>query len=155
VERKIKDSIIYNPIEPDLLYFNAETFRKNLEKNLTIQFNQFDSSEKNKRVLDLEIKPVPDFALAGKTNQQDPLNLVKEFTENKKFVIACLSESFKERISKILPDYNIKCPMIVLPLHFGFYTSDMMMIGEQAIFGEKIVRKKTSKAASRRLIEEG
>lgn len=155
VERKIKDSIIYNPIEPDLLYFNAETFRKNLEKNLTIQFNQFDSSEKNKRVLDLEIKPVPDFALAGKTNQQDPLNLVKEFTENKKFVIACLSESFKERISKILPDYNIKCPMIVLPLHFGFYTSDMMMIGEQAIFGEKIVRKKTSKAASQRLIEEG
>ncbi len=154
-EQKIKDGTIYNPIAPELLYFNEQEIKKILSQKITIQFNQFDSEEKNQRLLDLEIKPIPDFALAGKSNQRDPLELVKEFTANKKFIIAALSEGFKDRIEKILPDYNIKCPLIVLPTHFGFYTSDMILIGEQAIFGEKIVRKKSSKAASQRLIEEG
>lgn len=154
-ERKIKDGTIYNPIKPDLLYFSISDLRKNFAENITIQFNQFDEANKDQRILDLEIKPVPDFALAGKTNQKDPLDLVKEFTAGKKFIIACLTESFKDRIGKILPDYNLKCPTIVLPLHFGFYNSDMMLIGEQAIFGEKIIRKKSNKAASQRLIEEG
>ncbi|MES2961906.1 MAG: transcription-repair coupling factor [Pseudomonadota bacterium] len=156
-EMKIRDGSIYNPIAPELLYFSEEDFKKNLEQNIAIQFNQFDTNEKNQRILDLEIKPVPDFALAGRTNQKDPVELLKEFsTQNKsKLTIACLTEAFRDRINKIFPDYNFKCPTVVLPLHFGFYTSDFMLVGEQAIFGEKIIRKKSSKAASQRLIEEG
>ncbi len=154
-EQKIKDGIIYNPIKPELLYFSADDLRDKLAKQTAIQFNQFDEADKNQRILDLEIKAIPDFALAGKTNQRDPLELLKEYTAGKKFVIACLSEAFKDRVAKLLPDYNLKCPTIVLPLHFGFETTDQMLIGEQAIFGEKIVRKKSSRAASQRLIEEG
>lgn len=150
-----KDDKSYNAIDPDLLYFSAADFRKDLAKNITIQFNKFDCEDKNQRIIDLEIKPIPDFALAGRTNQRDPLDLVKEFIGSKKTMIACLSESFRERITKILPDYSLKIPTILLPLHHGFYTYDFMLIGEQAIFGEKVVRKKTSKAASQRLIEEG
>lgn len=171
-EMKIKDGTIYNPIKPDLLYFSAEEFKENIEKTISVEFKQFDSEEKNKRILDLEIKPVPDFALAGRTNQKDPIELLKEFIDTqKKLALACLSESFKERISKIFPDYQIptqeienfadlknvktgKAALFVMPTHFGFYTSDFMLVGEQALFGEKIIRKK-SKAASQRLIEEG
>ena len=189
-EMKIRDGSIYNPIAPELLYFSESEFKKNIEETIAIQFNQFDTNEKNQRILDLEIKPVPDFALAGRTNQKDPVDLLKEFaalpplkkevTEPKAksedlnlltskespgaarhplfqrgLVIACLTEAFRDRISKIFLDYNFKCPTVVLPLHFGFYTSDFMLVGEQAIFGEKIIRKKNSKAASQRLIEEG
>jgi len=156
-EMKIRDGSIYNPITPELLYFSESEFKKNIEETIAIQFNQFDTNEKNQRVLDLEIKAVPDFALAGRTNQKDPVDLLKEFsTQSKtKLTIACLTEAFRDRINKIFPDYNFKCPTVVLPLHFGFYTSDFMLVGEQAIFGEKIIRKKSSKAASQRLIEEG
>ena len=156
-ELKIKDGAIYNPIAPELLYFSSDELRKNLQKTVAIQFNQFDSNEKDQRVLDLEIRPVPDFALAGRTNRKDPIDLLKEFIapQKKQVTIACLTEAFRDRITKILPDYNLKLPTTVLPLHFGFYTSDFMLIGEQAIFGEKIIRKKSSKAASQRLIEEG
>lgn len=171
-ERKIRDGVIYNPIAPELLYFSADELQKNLEKNTLIRFNQFEVLEKNSRILDLEFKPVPDFALAGRTNQRDPIDLMKEFISetrdkrsekphslvtpsNNGAYIACLSESFRERILKILPDYQIKWPTIVLPMHFGFYTSDFAIIGEQAIFGEKLLRKKNNKAASQRLIEEG
>ena len=161
----------YHAIPPDLLYFSAAEFEKNLQKTISIQFNKFDilgqpelaegmpsmarQAQNKIRVLDLEIKPVPDFALAGRTNQKDPFELVKDFVSNTKTIIACLTESFRDRIAKILPDYNLKFPTVLLPLNLGFYTSDFMLIGEQAIFGEKIIRKKSSKAASRRLIEEG
>lgn len=157
LDKKIKNGTIYNPINSDLLYFTAEELHKNIENTIAIKFNQFDSSDKSQRLLDLEIKPIPDFALAGRTNKRDPLDLMQEFVEpfKKNLTIACLSESFKTRIEKTLPDYNIKSRMCVLPLHFGFYSSDFALIGEQAIFGEKIVRKKSSKAASQRLVEEG
>ncbi len=209
-EQKIKDGTIYNPVAPELLYFTADELRKTLEKNVAIQFNQFDSAEVNQRILDLEIRPVPDFALAGRTNQKDPIELMREFILGisppdkggrgvsgdefgllcselalanpptplvrgagpNNIVVACLTAAFCDRISKIFPDYGIatqtiekfsdthnvksgKAAISVLPLHFGFYTSDVMLIGEQAIFGEKIIRKKSSKAATQRLVEEG
>ena len=176
IEQKIKDGSIYNPVAPDLLYFSKAELEQKLEKNITIQFNQFDSNQKNQRILDLEIRPVPDFALAGRTNQKDPIELMRDFVHAnsalKNISIACLTTAFCDRVNKIFPDYGIstqeiekfsdthnvksgKASICVLPLHFGFYTSDLMMIGEQAIFGEKIIRKKSNKAASQRLVEEG
>ena len=178
-EMKVPDGSIYNPIAPELLYFSPEEFRKNLEKNVTIEFRQSDCEEGNVRVLDLSFRPTPDFALAGRTNRRDPLDLMKEFilgtfthSDVKTVAIACLTEGFKERVAKTFFDYGIatqaietfaelknvnpsKAAIFLLPTHFGFYTSDFMLIGEQAIFGEKIIRKKSSKAASQRLIEEG
>ncbi|MDX2082570.1 MAG: hypothetical protein SFV53_01090, partial [Rickettsiales bacterium] len=175
-EQKIKDGAIYNPITPNLLYFSADELKENLAKNITIQFNQFDEAQKNQSILDLEIKAIPDFALAGKSNQRDPIDLLQEFilknSSVKNIVFACLTASFRERISKIFLDYKIatqeinnfsdlhnikagKVATCVLQSHFGFYSSDLFFIGEQAIFGEKVIRKKTSAAASQRLIEEG
>lgn len=175
-EIKIRDGSIYNPVAPELLYFSAAELRKNLEKNITIRFNQFEVSEKDSRILDLEIKPMPDFALAGRTNTRDPIELMNEFILSnsgaKNVTIACLTESFRDRITKVFFDYGItsqeiakfsdthnvkrgKAAICVLPMHFGFYTSDTMLIGEQAIFGEKVLRKKNNKAASQRLIDEG
>ncbi|MBM3579981.1 MAG: hypothetical protein FJX34_04330, partial [Alphaproteobacteria bacterium] len=155
------DDTTYNAISPNLLYFTADEFAKNLGKTIAIQFNKFDCPDQNQRVLDLEIKPIPDFALAGRTNQRDPIELMKEWGQTPKGsdpfnpTLAFLTESSRNRLNKLLPDYGLKCPTILLPLHFGFYTSDFILIGEQAIFGEKIIRKKSSKSASQRLIEEG
>ena len=176
----------YNPISPELLYFSLEQLNIELAKHITIEFKQFDAIDKNQRILDLEIKSVPDFALAGRSNARDPIDLMKEFILNpqgkegqkenpealRKLMIACLSEGFKERLSKILIDYGIACEEVrnfsdiknaktgkatlcVVPFNSGFYSSDLMIIGEQAIFGEKIIRKKSNqKAASQRLIDE-
>ena len=106
---------------------------------------------------------MPDFALAGRTNTRDPIELMNEFILSnsgaKNVTIACLTESFRDRITKVFFDYGItsqeitkfsdthnvkrgKAAICVLPMHFGFYTSDTMLIGEQAIFGEKVLRKK-------------
>lgn len=155
---------IYNPIAPELLYFTNEETTKIIDKNLRITFNNFDISENGEtpihsgRVIDLEIEKVPDFALAGRTNARDPLELLQEFLaghKNKKVLIACLAESSRERLHRLFLEFNFKHETCLLPLNQGFATQDLIVIGEQAIFGEKIVRRKTNnKAASQRILEE-
>lgn len=176
-ERKIKHNAIYNPISPELLYINNDSFANILNQNIAICFNRFDTIIKTKnskelenevflnhknRAIDLEIKEVLNFTIASKNHFQDPVELMKEFAfnikqENPKIKIsvACLTETFKERFEKLMCDYGINFNTITLPLNFGFYSSDIMIIGEQAIFGEKVIRKKNKKIASERLIEEG
>lgn len=171
---------IYNPIEPQLLYFSSEEIAQNIEKNLHITFNNFATAESksnlplgdlfgNKdgvvepsgsgRVIDLEIEKVPDFALAGRTNLRDPMELLKEFlnaNKSKKTYIACLAESSRDRLNRLLLEFNLKVEICLLPLNQGFVAPDLVMIGEQAIFGEKIARRKNNnKAASQRILEEG
>lgn len=168
------EAAAYHPISPDLLYLSlAEFAEKTSEK---ISFNSFETSNLNQRILDLEIKPVPDFALAGRANKKDPIELMKEFVlavGSAQIFIACLTEGFKERAARVLADYGITCQQVknfseiknvkpgkaaigIMPLGFGFYAPDLIIIGEQAIFGEKIIRKKGgNKEASQRILEEG
>ncbi|HLD76937.1 MAG TPA: CarD family transcriptional regulator, partial [Rickettsiales bacterium] len=158
-ESKISGNI-YNPIAPNLMYFSDDEIVKIIEKNTNIVFRNFDSKNIDKRLIDLDIKPVPDFYLATKTNDKNAFGLVKEyvkfFDDKIKIFIAALNENSKERIEKLLQDFEINLPAITIQIGFGFQTQDLVIIGEQAIFGEKIIRKKnTNKSASRRIIEEG
>ncbi len=173
-EKTLKDSNIYNPIDPQLLFFTSVEFTELLLRTVNIEFKPFDFNNNSKRIIDLEINSIPDFALAGRANKQDPIELFKDFVLNnnhKKVAFACLSEGFKDRVINIFHDYGIACNIVenylevknkghranvfILPTHFGFITSDLIFIGEQAIFGEKITRKKNNKLASLRILEEG
>lgn len=187
-DSKVQAAQIYNPLKPDLLYFNDEEFFANLKKDaITIEFKQFDYSGANERIIDLGFKAIPDFALAGRANKKDPIELLKEFyfannsaqnstQENApkaKLLVACLSNSFKERLEKTFFDYQIpsipinnfaeieklkpgRAALFNMPTHFGFYNSDFFLVGQQSLFGEKIARKKiTSKDDAKRIIEEG
>ncbi len=174
------DGVTYNAIHPSSLYLTPDELKESLEQIVTIEFKKFDAEEeKNQRILDLEIKPIPEFYLAGRPNSKDPLELMNEFIlansdkKNSQTLIACLTEGFKDRIKKTFLEYGTSCEEIknfteissinshkaaicLLPTSLGFYTSDLMVIGEQAIFGEKIARKKIgNKKAAERILEEG
>lgn len=172
---------IYNPCDHHLLYYSADELQSMIHHHTAITFNEFDSvNSDTKRVFDLEIKPTPDFALAGRANKRDPLELMQEFissiitdAKKQKVAIACLSEGFKERLTKLLLDFNLSCQEIsniadlkdvspqkiaifVMPISYGFITSDLILISEQALFGQKSVQKKNkNKASSQRILEEG
>lgn len=179
-ESKISGSI-YNPVKAELSYFSDQELKNIICERQSITFNEFDAIDgEKKRVLDLEISKIPDFSLAGRAGAKDPIDLMQEFirsiitdAKKQKVLIACLSHGFKDRLIKLLLDFNLACQEVsslsdlhnippqkiaicVMPIGLGFVTSDLILIGEQAIFGEKIVRKKTkNKEASRRLLEEG
>ncbi len=154
------DSKIYNPLKPELLYFSENDFCEIINDKINIIFNDFESENQNSRIIDLEIKPVPDFFLASKTNKKDPILLfeeyIKAFEKDKKIFIAAINENSKERIEKLLKDYELYRPVCIVYLNSGFQSQDLIMVSEQAIFGEKIIRKKSLKnqEASKRILEE-
>lgn len=174
-DKNHRNSFIYNPIPIDLLYLDQQQIHKQINDHTNICFNKFDINTPHQtRKIDLEFKAVSDFTLASRTNKQDVIELFKDFLQShshQKVAIAILSEGFRDRLIRIFHDYNIDLQIIenfsefqkiklgkighfVFPTHFGFETSDFIIIGEQALFGEKIARKKISKSASQRLIEE-
>ncbi len=166
----------YRPIAPDLLYLSSEELKQKLAQHQTISFNSFDATDLNQRIFDLEIKPIPDFALAGKSNKQNPFQLFKTFfppNPQQKIVISCFGDASRSQINRILHDYDLNSipienfvqihnlpknfiGLINLPLSHGFQTSDLIFISEQDLLGEKVIRRKSAnKAASQRLVEEG
>lgn len=126
------------------------------------------------RNIDLQIKPIPDFALASRAGKTNVFELFKNFLQaefqNHKILLACFSLGSMERLKKILLDHDITAREIhkfedahklaktqiglcILPIGSGFYTSDIMVVGESALLGEKINRTFNKKSADKILSE--
>ena len=176
-EKKHKSSEYIAALPCENLYFNHQWLMELLSNSTYFELHDksLDSAKNQyQRTIDLEFKSVPDFVVAAKANKKDPLILLQEYLHNyqhQKAVIAVLNEGFKDRLLKILHDYNFtidliknfsdfnhlktgKIALTILPCEFGFSNSDFIIIGEQALFGEKIMRQKISKSAGERIIEE-
>jgi transcription-repair coupling factor (superfamily II helicase) len=175
LDKKQLNSSSYHPISPELLYCNHQEFIAQISKYTHIELQTSEiQNPNNQRLIDIDIKNIPDFALASRANKRDTIELMQEYLQlhlDKKILIAVSSEGFKERLSKIFSDFNInlqninffadinkiklgKIALIILPCNYGFETNDMLIIGEQALFGERINRQKISKSAGERIIEE-
>ena len=72
-----KDNIL-QPIDSKLLYKSDIEVINEIKNSINIEFCQFEDAN-NLRKINLEIKATPDFALAGRANKKDPLELVKDF----------------------------------------------------------------------------
>ncbi|MES2678224.1 MAG: transcription-repair coupling factor [Pseudomonadota bacterium] len=162
---------IYNPLPIEHLYLRDEEFGSELEKNLVINFSLSKPSVETRQI-DLEIKPIPDFALASRANKINTFELFKNFLQSEfkdhRIILFCFSLGSLERLRKILLDHEINSKIIehsndklaknqiglsVLPIGNGFYTSDLMMIGEASLLGEKIGSRSAKKSAERILSE--
>lgn len=154
-----RDSQIYNPLKPDYLYFKTQEFNDLIKDKISIIFNNFDSQNKDSRIINPQIKECPDFALAAKANKKDAILLLKEYlsANPKKTIIGATNENSQDKISKLLKDNNIEKPIVKILIDKGFESSDLLFIGEEAIFGEKKHFKKSKKnqEASKKILEEG
>ena len=170
-----KNGNIYNPLEPKKLYLNESEFKKNLEKFLFCKFHNFSNPNLNDRNIDLDIKQIPNFLEASKVNKKYVFELFSEFLQKeligRKILISTISEGSRSVISKILQqndfltkeinDFsdleNLKKNEIgiaVFEQKNGFYSSDLAIISENILLGEKIKRKNRQKL-SKRILEEG
>lgn len=156
---------VYNPLAPEELYLNEAEFKKIFNENLVISFS---SNEQNERIIDLQIKPIPDFALASRANKVNAFELFKNFInaefKDHKIALFCFSAGSQDRLRRILNDHEINAKIIsqeaeipklaknqiglgVLPIGNGFLTSDLMVIGESSLLGEKLKRSSLGKSA--------
>ena len=86
-------------------------------------------------------------------------------------VIACWSDGSRDRMSQLLGDHGLKHPrlaenwvdavttspnttaLVVLPLESGFETDDLVVLSEQDILGERLLRQQRKRKASDALTE--
>jgi transcription-repair coupling factor (superfamily II helicase) len=174
VKESKNSGAIYNPIPAHSLYLKDDEFSKELDKNLVICFENQQHNHSNSRNINLNINFIPDFALASRTNKTNVFDLFKNFLQaefkDHKILLSCFSLGSLERLKKILLDHDInnkeihnfseikqlsknQIGLTTLPLGNGFYSSDIMIIGESALLGEKISRQSSRKSADRILSE--
>ena len=166
----------YKPIPPELLYqldIPAYALAKRVP---VVQLSPFNSPDASKRIEDIGGRIAPSFAAeraAADTNIFE--SVVMLFKENRaagrRTIIACWSEGTRDRMAQVLADHGLKNPrmaenwrdaettspnttaIVVLALETGFQTDDLLVLSEQDILGERVLRPQRKKKASDALTE--
>ncbi len=162
----------YNPIEPSLLYDMQTPVYRLSGSREAIQFSNFLSVDDNSiPVKNMGGRLPPSFAAerrAADTNLFEALitRLDQATGKKKKTIIACWSEGTRERMSQVLADHGLErlrmaqswldatatatgtTALVILGLESGFETENTLVLSEQDILGERLIRKRGKKPAN-------
>lgn len=164
----------YKPIKPDLLY-DLDAQPQALAGASVIQLSPFLSPQVKKGD-DAGGRIAPSFAaerVASDVNLFQAVvdRLMAERREGRRVIVACWSTGTRDRMAQVLKDHGLTNPrmaenwrdaettsaattsLVVLPLETGFETKDLLVLSEQDILGERILRPQRKKKASDALTE--
>lgn len=164
------DTPIYRPLEPEKLYMTAQDWQKALQKHPVRQFNP-NPQPPGMNVIDAAGRAGRSFAAERQKNEnvfQALADYIKIERKNKKrVVIASYSEGARDRLKGLLEEHNVvnvfladrwenvgkKTSLVVWPLEEGFKTPDTVVISEQDVLGERLVRRGKKKKSQNVLTE--
>ncbi|SFV31196.1 transcription-repair coupling factor (superfamily II helicase) [Devosia crocina] len=164
----------YKPIKPELLY-DLDAAPQTLAGASVIQLSPF-LAPNAKKGDDAGGHIAPSFAaerLASDVNLFEAVveRLLAERRQGRRAVVACWSAGTRDRMAQVLRDHGLTNPrlaenwrdaettsaattsLVVLPLETGFETKDLLVLSEQDILGERILRPQRKKKASDALTE--
>lgn len=154
----------YRPLPPDMLYLDEKPFYKKLAnfKN-QIKFSPFSSdSEALDNVVELNCKKSENLFALAKSSKKNVFELLGDcFANNsdKKKIISCVSEGTRQRMKKMLSEYDIITKeidefsqikkvnkniiaLVVADFSSGFVNDDLLLFSEEDILGDRIGSKK-------------
>lgn len=164
----------YKPIKPELLY-DLDVAPSALAGASVIQLSPFLSPQTQKGD-DAGGHIAPSFAaerVASDINLFEAVveRLLAERRAGRRAIVACWSAGTRDRMAQVLKDHGLTNPrlaenwrdaettsaattsLVVLPLETGFETKDLLVLSEQDILGERILRPQRKKKASDALTE--
>jgi transcription-repair coupling factor (superfamily II helicase) len=164
----------YKPIKPELLYAVDEHPYSQAGASV-IQLSQF-LAPGTKATDDAGGRIAPSFAAERQASDVNLFQAVvdrlqTERRNGRRAVIACWSAGTRDRMAQVLKDHGLTNPrlaenwrdaettsaattsLVVLPLETGFETKDIVVLSEQDILGERILRPQRKKRASDALTE--
>ncbi|MER8953033.1 transcription-repair coupling factor [Mesorhizobium sp. M0833] len=169
----LKDAVPYKPVSPDLLYLSPENLIASLGPREAIDFTSFDApdagakkvfhagarhgrsfveerADPNANVFDVVVKHISDERAAGR-----------------RVIVAGWTEGSLDRLGQILAEHHLgnlkpvatlaeaeklepgQAGLAVLPLESGFETEKLVVVAEQDILGDRLIRRsKRKKRAS-------
>lgn len=173
INQKSEDNtnFIYNAVSPEKLYLNNEDITYSVANKQKIDISAFKSDlENNANIISYNIVPVKNFITERKSadiNLFDALveYLSEERAKNNKILLNSWSEGSQARLLQVLQEHNLekikkiinyeqifepkveKISSAIMCLETGFIYNDLIVLSEQDIFGDRLIRrnKKTKK----------
>ncbi len=156
----------YRPLAPDSLYLGREEWEAlvaDRPAHLVTPFHEPESA----RVLDFEVEPARDFAPERAQNANIYEAVADHVAElrraGKKIVLASYTQGSRERLKGLLADHGLAkvveveswqqalgagaVALAVIQLDHGFTTSDIALLTEQDMLGDRLVRRRRKKSS--------
>lgn len=166
----------YKPVPPHAMFLSESEWRDELAGRESGVFSAFSDGDE-KAGVDMGGRRSRNFAPERQANGGDLFGAVigyikSRLSQRKRVVVACWSAGARERLIKLLTDRGIDearpaanfaealalpgdcVAMTVLGLEHGFETDDLLMISEQDILGDRLVRPRKSKKKAADVITE-
>jgi transcription-repair coupling factor (superfamily II helicase) len=153
----------YHPLSPDRLYLSADEWGERLAKSAMVRLTPFAVPQDIGNVLDAATRQGRNFAPERAQPDSNVFEAVKAHVEalqgtGKRVVIALWSDGARDRMSHVLAEHRLvnltnvaswpdalarprsEIALAVLGLETGFETTDVAVVGEQDILGDRLVR---------------
>ncbi|HWA20050.1 MAG TPA: DEAD/DEAH box helicase, partial [Devosia sp.] len=173
-QKQVGGGAPYKPLSPTELY-EVDAHPYGLSAAPAIQLSPFALPDES-RTEDAAGRIAHNFAAERQASDvnlfEAVVTLLKAESRKKRHtVIACWSEGSLDRMAQVLGDHGLKHPrkaanwndavttapettaLVVLPLESGFETADLVVLSEQDILGERLLRPQRRKKASDALTE--
>jgi len=159
------ESVPYKPVPPEKLFLSPDAVTNALRERLSVEFSPFDAPEaSDRKVLHAGSRAGRSFA----EERADPsINIFERAVDHignlraakKRVVVAGWSEGSLDRLSQILAEHHLgnvapvetlaaleklppeKVGLAVLPLESGFETEKLVLVAEQDILGDRLIRR--------------
>ncbi|ODT24702.1 MAG: transcription-repair coupling factor [Kaistia sp. SCN 65-12] len=174
-EKQAQGAAPYKPVPPSQLYEMERAPYALAPDKGVVQLSPFATPD-TRKVDDAGGRVAPSFAAE---RQAQDVNLFEavvklfraERKKARKTIIACWSEGSRDRMAQVLADHGLEHPrlaenwrdaettspettaLVVLGLETGFQTDDMLVLSEQDILGERLLRPQKRRKASDALTE--
>ncbi|GLK55651.1 transcription-repair coupling factor (superfamily II helicase) [Methylopila capsulata] len=159
----------YKPLKPDALYLAPAEWRARLDETAPLKLTPFSLPEgQGGRVFDAGARAGRSFAAERADENANVFDAVaahiRELKEDgKRVVVAAWSEGARDRLGTVLGDHGLKATrnvaswrdamalpkdavaLGVLGLEQGFETDEVVVVAEQDILGDRLVRAKTKR----------
>ncbi|SMH47953.1 transcription-repair coupling factor [Mesorhizobium australicum] len=177
--KSLGEAVPYKPIAPDRMYLSADTLAKAGAGRLSVDLTAFEVPHvPGRRLVHARTKAGRSFA----QERQDPSQNVFDHAVNhiaslrasgRKVMVAGWSEGSLDRLTQILDDHGLgnmervaslaglealsrdKVGLAVLPLEHGFETEKLVVVAEQDLLGDRLVRRARKKRAADFISEAG
>ncbi len=167
----------YQPIVPASLYVSEGEWNAALLARNTVAISRFALAERGPAIVDLAGRAGRSFAEernAGDVNVFDAVvsHIIDRFAAKKRVVLAAHSEGALDRLAQVLGDHGLKATrrvnafaeidvlpsgvagLAVLPIEAGFETTDLVVLAEQDILGDRLIRSKRKRAKGSEFLTE-
>jgi transcription-repair coupling factor (superfamily II helicase) len=177
IETKIDGGTPYKPVVPEATYLTTDQITQHLDGMSAVAISPYDQPPtSNLQVLDAKGKAGRSFAVE-RTGGQNVFDAVSKHVktildDGRKVLIAAWSEGSRDRFSQVLGEHgsfdlvnvetfeafntsSSKLPHIaVLSLEDGFETPDFVVIAEQDVLGDRLVRRTSKRKKDKEYIAE-